>query len=527
MRKTLTFFIVLGCALSLSAQVKSYVGVVSGKKTPEFNSTMRANASSLTNDGYDDLGEYIDLYLDGTFGSGFVFVDKDNTNYIITNKHVIEQATEASITFENEDGSKTTFDNLELVAVDDDIDLALFKFKDNSQPFKKGLPISNKTLKDGDEVWTAGFPGLAGKPMWQLGKGNVTNSKAYIDELLDSSISSIIQHSAEIDGGNSGGPLLISSNTDIGFEVVGVNAWKAFYRQNTNFSIPAKVIVDFIEQSKTEKDSEKELTDKKAQIKEILKNTEKDFTVLAKYISYDFAAKDGEKSLINLLDSASTADCKTFISVFASSPLEGLKYAVAYELYNDYKDKENIDTSLEWILEQNQWRLKSPYTKKNKKWNTSNNEISEGFSLKGLYNINLAMGETLNFDTNSSFNASLEFWYLIQNTTCVGFNIDRFDYEDETNTLVGMHMGFRLPFNFDSLRIYPLAKVGFNMDMKETVVTSSFYQAGLECGFDLGSFCIPAIGIAYKKTNYSIDIDELVLETDGISLYAVLSFKFE
>ncbi|OJF76132.1 MAG: hypothetical protein BKP49_08255 [Treponema sp. CETP13] len=529
MRKILTFFIILGCVFSLSAQVKSYVGIISGKKTTEFNSTMRANAITLTKAGYNDLGNYIDSYLEGTFGSGFVFVDKDNTNYIITNKHVIEQATEASIIFENDDGSKTTFDNLELVAIDDNIDLAIFKFKDNLQPFTTGLPISNKKLKDGEEVWTAGFPGLAGEPMWQLGKGNVTNAQAHIDALLDSSISTVIQHSAEIDGGNSGGPLLIASDTDIGFEVVGVNAWKAFYRQNTNFSIPATVLVDFIEQAKTEKDSKKELADKKTQVKEIFENIEKNYTDLAKFISYDFAIKDGEKSLITLLNSASRADCNTIISVFSRSPLEGFKYAVAYELYNDYKDNENIDTSFDWALEQNQWRLKSPYTTKNKKWDSYYKEVPEGFSLKGSWDFNMLVGGTLNFDTSPTLSTSVELWPFLKNTTGIGFDLELFNYDKELNPLVGAHVGFRVPFNFGPLRIYPLAKAGINMDALGTVVSSSFFQAGFECSFDKGNFVIPEIGIAYKKTDYSINgeytNDDITVKTDGISIYAVLSFR--
>ena len=37
-----------------------------------------------------------------------------------------------------------------------------------------------------------------------------------------------------------------NANYAAGYAVVGINTWKAFYRQNTNFAIPAKVIKNFI-----------------------------------------------------------------------------------------------------------------------------------------------------------------------------------------------------------------------------------------------------------------------------------------
>lgn len=83
---------------------------------------------------------------------------------VVTNRHVVQNALTANVSFENEDGT---------------------------------------------EVWSAGFPGLGGKPMWQLGKGTITNASAKIKELIAPNISTIIQHSAEVDAGNSGGPLLL------------------------------------------------------------------------------------------------------------------------------------------------------------------------------------------------------------------------------------------------------------------------------------------------------------------------------
>ena len=105
--------------------------------------------------------------------------------------------------FENSDGSISEYKGLEVVYSDEDVDFAVISVPAGFS--RKGLPFAANTVEDGEDVWSAGFPGLDGKPMWQLGKGNVTNSMARLDELLDSKISTLIQHSAQIDGGNSGG----------------------------------------------------------------------------------------------------------------------------------------------------------------------------------------------------------------------------------------------------------------------------------------------------------------------------------
>jgi len=99
-------------------------------------------------------------------------------------------------------------------------------------------------------VWSAGFPGLGSDPMWQLGKGTVTNARAKIKELLSPDISTLIQHSAQVDAGNSGGPLLTAdSKSEAGYSVIGINTWKATYRESTNFSIPASIIKSFVQRN--------------------------------------------------------------------------------------------------------------------------------------------------------------------------------------------------------------------------------------------------------------------------------------
>ena len=251
MKKHFIAAIVFSCTLFLHAQTKNYVCVVRQQYYPSHVEFLEDLRDSLKKRGYSSYAEYVDRYLKGGFGSGFVYVDKDGTNYIITNRHVVSQAASASVEFENSDGSVTKYENLKVFITDDDIDLAVLTFADGVKPFKNGLTVSTSALNDGQDVVSAGFPGLGGDPVWQFGKGSITNASARIKDMIDPSISTVIQHSAQVDGGNSGGPLLIESKAaNGGYAVVGVNTWKAVGREATNFAIPANLAVKLIDNSK-------------------------------------------------------------------------------------------------------------------------------------------------------------------------------------------------------------------------------------------------------------------------------------
>ncbi len=200
--------------------------------------------------GYTDIADMLTAYAEGTYGSGFVYVVANGQNYVITNYHVVAEAESVNLEFEKEDGRIIVYQNCSVLAVDKTVDLAIIAFQNNKRPFASGLYLSNMNIRDGLEVWTAGYPGLLSKPMWQLGKGNISNAYAKVPELVDPKITSLIQHSAQVDAGNSGGPLLVADNkVNTGYKVVGVNTWKIIGRQATNFSIPAAAVKKFIDTS--------------------------------------------------------------------------------------------------------------------------------------------------------------------------------------------------------------------------------------------------------------------------------------
>jgi S1-C subfamily serine protease len=174
-------------------------------------------------------------------GSGFVYVDRNGNNYIITNRHVAEGAHTFSTAFEKQDGTRTIYDNLEILKIDDGHDLAILYFADGQQPFSNGLTFYKDRYKEGDEVISAGFPGLNG-PTWQYGVGNISNSTT-----VPFAGGKAIQHTAAQSGGNSGGPLLMKTGKfPTGYSVVGVNTASWIKSANAHLAIPIDVVEGFI-----------------------------------------------------------------------------------------------------------------------------------------------------------------------------------------------------------------------------------------------------------------------------------------
>lgn len=264
MKKLISIFLITLINLSIFAgSLKDYVCIVEPQIPESTKEFLTEYKDELLQKGYKSYASYIEAYLKGSFGSGFIVKDSIGKTYILTNRHVVFEAQTAIVKFENYDGSVSEYKDMKILAADEDVDVALIALPDS---FKRpALKFSTVKLSDGDDVWSAGFPGLGSEPVWQLGKGIVSNSSARIKELLDPEISTIIQHSAQVDGGNSGGPLLLKdSKAAAGYKVVGINTWKAVYRENTNFAIPSSVLKNFIENSSSKKNTREVFDDRLA-----------------------------------------------------------------------------------------------------------------------------------------------------------------------------------------------------------------------------------------------------------------------
>ena len=150
-------------------------------------------------------------------GSGFLW---DDQGHVVTNFHVIRNASGATITFDNQAQLEA-----ELVGVSPDHDLAVLKVdltqlkqaEDvTGRGVRAGLPIGRSgDLRVGQNVYAIGNPfGLD----HTLTTGVVSALDREIQSQTGRSIDGVVQTDAAINPGNSGGPLLDSAG-----RVIGVN----------------------------------------------------------------------------------------------------------------------------------------------------------------------------------------------------------------------------------------------------------------------------------------------------------------
>src|SRR5919197_954747 len=166
-------------------------------------------------------------------GSGFVY---DSNGDIITNDHVVADATKVSVMFA--DGSKYS---AKVVGTDPSTDLAVIKV---DAPAGKLHPLSlgdSSKLEVGDGVVAIGSPfGLEET----VTSGIVSALGRDISAQNNFTISGVIQTDAAINHGNSGGPLL-----NMAGEVVGVNTQiesDSGGNEGVGFAVPSNTIAEVV-----------------------------------------------------------------------------------------------------------------------------------------------------------------------------------------------------------------------------------------------------------------------------------------
>ncbi|OCA88303.1 peptidase S1 [Bacillus sp. FJAT-27225] len=182
-------------------------------------------------------------------GSGVIFKKAGDYAYIVTNNHVIENATKVEVSFF--DGEKAT---AELVGADALTDLAVIKVDEKYVSQTLDFADSS-TLRPGDEVFAIGNPlGL------ELSRTVTQGIVSAINRSIDVSTSAgqweldVIQTDAAINPGNSGGALLNTAG-----QVIGINSLKIANSgvEGLGFAIPSNDVVpivnEMIEKGKVER----------------------------------------------------------------------------------------------------------------------------------------------------------------------------------------------------------------------------------------------------------------------------------
>lgn len=169
----------------------------------------------------------------GGVGSGFVF---DKQGHIITNAHVVKDATKTIVTFL--DGRSY---NAEIVGVDEYTDIGVIKV---NADLKLLNPLSlgdSSNLQVGEPITAIGNPfGLSGS----MTSGIISQMGRLLPSDSGYSIPDVIQTDAAINPGNSGGPLL-----NMRGEIVGINtALQSTTGEFTGvgFAIPSQTVAKIV-----------------------------------------------------------------------------------------------------------------------------------------------------------------------------------------------------------------------------------------------------------------------------------------
>jgi serine protease Do len=205
-------------------------------KTPQHG--LRGTLPGRPSGEQDPFKEFLERFFGGdsarrdvrqdSLGSGFI-IDKDG--YIVTNNHVIENATDIKVSLWNLE----EFD-AKVVGSDPQTEVALIKIE-----AQRDLPVA--PLGDSDELRVGEWVATIGNP-FGLGqtvtvgiasaKGRIIGAGAYDD---------FIQTDASINPGNSGGPLL-----NLHGEVVGINTAIVATGQGISFAIPINLAKEVLAQ---------------------------------------------------------------------------------------------------------------------------------------------------------------------------------------------------------------------------------------------------------------------------------------
>jgi S1-C subfamily serine protease len=165
-------------------------------------------------------------------GSGFIF-NFGGQMIILTNYHVVAGATIITLTFVNEKQYSASF-----LGSNPNADLALLSTSAPNDEFSPLEMVSSSTLRVGDSVIVVGTPyGLEGS--MSNGIVSALNRTLVTEEY---SIGNVIQTTAPLNPGNSGGPLLNYQG-----QVVGIVTAIAQESQGIGFAIPSDTILQNIE----------------------------------------------------------------------------------------------------------------------------------------------------------------------------------------------------------------------------------------------------------------------------------------
>ena len=173
------------------------------------------------------------------YGSGFVYKKDDKYGYILTNNHVVEDASEVTVTLSNGEEVQA-----EVLGTDSYMDIAVVRI-DEDQVLQVAEIGDSTEAKLGDTVFTVGTP-VSTEYAGTVTKGIISgeNREITITDNGTSYMMEAIQIDASINPGNRGGPPV-----NINGEVIGINSVKLVESsiEGMGFAIPIEVAMSQID----------------------------------------------------------------------------------------------------------------------------------------------------------------------------------------------------------------------------------------------------------------------------------------
>ena len=190
------------------------------------NSVVSINVSATTN----YFGQTVETAASGT---GF-FITQDG--YILTNHHVISDASSVKVTLYNGETYDAT-----VIGSDEDYDIAVIKIEATDLP---NVTLGNSdSLNVGDHVLAIGNP--LGELTFSMSEGIASSVNRAID--VDGTPFNMIQVTAAINPGNSGGPLFNEYGEVVGIVSAKYSSYASQSVEGLGFAIPINDVAAMIQ----------------------------------------------------------------------------------------------------------------------------------------------------------------------------------------------------------------------------------------------------------------------------------------
>lgn len=545
MKKLLTLILSVLCIFGSSAQenLREYVAIVRPTYTASTVKFLNDFSLTMQRYGYKESAKLLKDYAKEGFGSGFLYVDKNSgRKFIITNRHVVAQANVATIEFSMPGRDVVTYKYCDVIYVDEKLDLALITLPSDF-PKNEGLTIKEQTPADASDIFSAGFPGLGSQPSWQIGNGIVSNNSVYNKNLAGSDKVGAIQHTAPIDGGSSGGPLL-SRNTSAptGYEVIGINTWKATGRENANFAISGKAIKTFLDQYLSMKTDRNNDVDLKAQANRFTQALTVGYEEVLPFISADYIANISVTGFRDIFVAVSDSVRNNVIQCFNDGrPIDGVRVGLAEAMYNKYNKQNLVVTSISeieqtlnqptsevifmqnekpmpivWIFEQGNWRIKHLTTLKTNDLEGKGISKMYGYPNSFRLGVDIPMGSDIEgLRYTATFNRTYRTFLvygvrfgmgslkdLIRSTDEIDVATQTFKTEtfDKNYFFTDLELGGQLPVKVSSLYIIPNVKGFGGMNFgEETGGLNYGFSVGIQAAKKLGGTTYLVGGLDFRR----------------------------